>query len=155
MSDIFRGELSGEGLSFAVVVSKFNRLITDKLLAGAQEAFQAHGAKRVDVAFVPGSVELPVVALKFAKSGRYDAIVCIGSVVRGETDHYEHVAGQAVAGTMRVSLETGIPCTLGVLTTISQEQALDRAGGREGNKGYEAAVTAIEVANLLGAIPTH
>ena len=152
MGNTFQGSLSAEGFSFAVVVSKFNEDITFKMLDGAKKAFSDYHADCVDIAFVPGSVELPIAALKLAESGRYSAVVCIGVVVKGETDHYEHVATQAVSGIMQVSLESKIPCIMGVLTTVSMEQALDRAGGREGNKGYEAATTAVEMATLCNNI---
>ena len=154
MGETYQGDLSVKGLSFAVVVSKFNEFVTCKLLEGAQEAFESHDVRQVDVAFVPGAVELPLVALKLAESGRYAAVVCIGAVIRGDTDHYEHVATQAASGVMRVSLDSGVPCILGVLTTINPEQALARAGGVEGNKGYEAAITAMEMATLVRTLPT-
>ncbi len=150
----FKGPLSGEGFAFAVVVSRFNELVTQKLLEGAQEAFQRHGVdpQLVDIVWVPGSFELPLVAKRLAESRRYDAIVCLGAVIRGQTDHYEHVARQAAEGVSRVALETGVPCLFGVLTTDNTEQALERAGGKYGNKGYDAAVAAIEMATLLRSL---
>ena len=147
----FEGKLSGQGLSLAIVVSRFNRLVTERLLAGAQDALDRHGIDRekVDMAWVPGSLELPLVARRLAERGRYDAIVCLGAVIRGETPHFDHVASQAAAGITRVALDTGVPTIFGVITANTLEQALDRAGGKAGNKGYDAIVTAIEMANLL------
>jgi 6,7-dimethyl-8-ribityllumazine synthase len=147
----FEGSLSGQGLSLAIVVSRFNRLVTERLLAGAQDAIARHGVdgEKVDVAWVPGSIELPLVARRLAERRRYDAIVCLGAVIRGETPHFDHVANQAAAGTSRVALDTGVPVIFGVITANTLEQALERAGGKAGNKGYDAVVTAIEMANLL------
>ncbi len=135
-------------------MARFNDLITDRLLAGAQEGFERHGVgtDRVDVAFVPGSFEIPLVARRLAETGRYAAIVCLGAVIRGETAHFEHVAGQAAAGIARTSYECGLPVIYGVLTTNSVEQALDRAGIKSGNTGYRAAVDAIEMADVLRQI---
>jgi 6,7-dimethyl-8-ribityllumazine synthase len=144
----------GQGLSLAIVVSRFNRLVTDRLLAGAHDALARHGVEleKVDVAWVPGSVELPLVARRLAGRGRYDAIICLGAVIRGETPHFDHVAGQAAAGITRVALDTGVPTIFGVITANTLAQALERAGGKAGNKGYDAVVTAIEMANLLEQI---
>ena len=151
MTRTFEGKLSGQGLSLAIVVSRFNRLVTERLLAGAQDALARHGVdpEKVDVAWVPGSLELPLAARRLAEHGRYDAVVCLGAVIRGETSHFEYVASQAAAGISRVALDTGVPTIFGVITANTLEQALDRAGGKAGNKGYEAVVTAIEMANLL------
>jgi len=148
------GNLAGQGLSLAIVVSRFNRLVTERLLAGAEDALARHGvpSEKVDVAWVPGSVELPLAARRLAERGRYDAIICLGAVIRGETPHFDHVASQAAAGIGRVALDTGVPTIFGVITANTLEQALDRAGGKAGNKGYDAAVTAIEMANLLEQI---
>jgi len=147
----FEGGLRGEGLSIAIVVSRFNDLITRQLLAGAQDGLRRHGveAERVDVAWVPGSFEIPLVARKLAESGRYQAVVCLGAVVRGETPHFEYVAGQVSSGIARAGLETGVPLIFGIITADSLEEALERAGGKMGNKGYDAAVSAIEMANLM------
>ena len=147
----FEGYLRGEGLSIAIVVSRFNDLITRQLLAGAQDGLRRHGveAERVDVAWVPGSFEIPLVARKLAESGRYQAVVCLGAVIRGETPHFEYVANQVSAGIARAGLETGVPLIFGVITADSLEEALERAGGKMGNKGYDAAVSAIEMANLM------
>jgi 6,7-dimethyl-8-ribityllumazine synthase len=147
----FEANLSGQGLSLAIVVSRFNRLVTERLLAGAHDALARHGVdgEKVDVAWVPGSMELPLAARRLAERGRYDAIVCLGAVIRGETPHFDYVASQAAAGISRVALDTGVPTIFGVITANTLEQALERAGGKAGNKGYDAVVTAIEMANLL------
>jgi 6,7-dimethyl-8-ribityllumazine synthase len=151
---IFEGRLQGEGLSVAIVVSRFNDLITRQLLAGAQDGLRRHGveAEKVDVAWVPGSFEIPLVARKLAESGRYQAVVCLGAVVRGETLHFEYIASQVSSGIARVSMETGVPVIFGIITADSLEEALERAGGKMGNKGYDAAVSAIEMANLMRAM---
>ena len=145
----YEGELDGAGLSLAIVVSRFNDSITGKLLAGAVDALQRYGVGEHDVFWVPGSFEIPVVAKRLADSGRYHAIVCLGAVIRHETAHFEYVAGQAAEGIQRAALDTGVPCLFGVLTCDSEEQALDRAGGEHGNKGFEAVEAAVRVANLL------
>jgi len=147
----FEGNLSGQGLSLAIVVSRFNRLVTERLLAGAHDALARHGVdqEKVDVAWVPGSLELPLAARRLAERGRYDAIVCLGAVIRGETPHFDYVASQAAAGISRVGLDSGVPTIFGVITANTLEQALERAGGKAGNKGYDAAVSAIEMANLM------
>jgi len=147
----FEGRTSGEGLSIAIVVSRFNELVTRALLSGAQEGLASHGVdpEDVDVAWVPGSFELPLTARKLAESGRYQAIVCVGAVLRGETPHFDQVANQASSGIARVALDTGLPVIFGVITADTLEQALERAGGKMGNKGYDAAVAAIEMANLM------
>ncbi len=154
MAKTFEGNLSGQGLSLAIVVSRFNRLVTERLLAGAEDAMARHGVdrERVDVAWVPGSVELPLVARRLAGRGRYDAIICLGAVIRGETPHFDYVASQAAAGISRVALDSGVPTIFGVITAETLAQALERAGGKAGNKGYDAVVTAIETANLLEQI---
>ena len=151
MSKTLEGSLSGQGLSLAIVVSRFNRLVTERLLAGAHDAIGRHGVdgEKVDVAWVPGALELPLAARRLAERGRYDAIVCLGAVIRGETPHFDYVASQAAAGISRVALDTGVPTIFGVITANTLEQALDRAGGKAGNKGYDAVITAIEMANLL------
>ena len=145
----YEGELDGAGLSLAIVVSRFNDSITGKLLAGAVDALQRYGVGEHDVFWVPGSFEIPVVAKRLAASGRYHAIVCLGAVIRHETAHFEYVAGQAAEGVQRAALDTGVPCLFGVLTCDSEEQALERAGGQHGNKGFEAVEAAVRVANLL------
>ena len=147
----FEGQLRGEGLSIAIVVSRFNELVTRALLAGARDGLARHGVEPegVDVAWVPGAFEIPLTARKLAESGRYQAVICLGAVIRGETPHFDHVANQASSGIARVALDTGVPIIFGVLTTDTLEQAMERAGGKMGNKGYDAAVDAIEMANLV------
>jgi 6,7-dimethyl-8-ribityllumazine synthase len=154
MGRTFEGGLDGAGRRVAIAASRFNRLVTDLLLAGALEALRRHGVpdERVDVAWVPGSFELPLVAAKLAGSGRYAGVVALGCVVRGETPHFDYVAGEAAAGLAAVARSTGVPVGFGVLTTETMAQALDRAGGKAGNKGAEAAVTVLELAGLLEAI---
>jgi len=147
----FEGRLWGQGLAIAIVVSRFNELVTRALLAGAQDGLARHGVEPegVDVAWVPGSFEIPLAARKLAESGRYQAVICLGAVIRGETPHFDQVANQASSGIARAALDTGVPVIFGVLTTETLEQALERAGGKMGNKGYAAAVAAIEMANLM------
>ena len=151
MGNTFQGELHGAGLRIAVVVSRFNEVVTSRLLAGARSALERHGVHEddVDVAWVPGAFELPLAARKLAEGRRYDAIVCLGAVIRGETPHFEYVAGEAARGIADAARDTGVPVIFGVLTPNTLEQALERAGGKAGNKGYDAAVNAIEMANLL------
>lgn len=148
----FEGELDGSGLSLALVVSRFNENVTSRLLAGAREALQRHGVPEHDIVWVPGSFELPLAAKRLAQSGRYHAVVCLGAVIRHETDHYEHIAREAAAGIQRAALDSGVPCVFGVLTCDNEQQALERAGGRRGNKGFEAVETAIAMANLLRSL---
>lgn len=146
--------MSGASQRFAVVVARFNSLVTERLLAGALEAFARHGLldDSVDVAWVPGAVEIPVIAQRLAASGDYGAVVTLGAVVRGETSHYDLVCQAVTSGVNRVALDTGVPVIFGVLTTDTMEQALDRAGGKAGNKGADAAVAAIEMASLMGKL---
>jgi 6,7-dimethyl-8-ribityllumazine synthase len=148
---VHRGSMEAGGRRFAVAVSRFNEVVTSRLLDGALAAFRRHGVSEADVevAWVPGAFELPLVARNLAATDRFDAVVCLGAVIRGETDHHRHVAGQAAAGIQRVMLETGVPCIFGVLTTDTLEQAVDRAGGGHGNRGWSAATAAIETAGLL------
>jgi len=154
MGHTFEGTLIGTGLRVGIVIARFNDLITRSLLEGARDGLRRHGvaADDVDVAWVPGSFEIPLVARTLAESRRYDAVLCLGAVIRGATTHDDHVAGQAVAGIAAASADTGVPVIFGVLTTESIEQALERAGTKAGNKGYEYAVSAIEMATLLRAI---
>jgi len=151
MGSTFRGELKGAGLRIAVVVSRFNEPVTSRLLAGARDALDGHGVNErdIDVVWVPGAFELPLAARALAESGRYDAVICLGAVIRGETPHFEFVAGGAARGIGQVSRDTGVPAIFGVITPNTLEQAMERAGGAKGNKGYDAAVNAIEMANLL------
>jgi 6,7-dimethyl-8-ribityllumazine synthase len=139
---------------FAIVAARFNAMVTEALLAGCRDAMARHGVPedRVDVAWVPGSFEIPIVARKLAETGRYAAVICLGCVIRGETTHYDHVAGQAAAGVMQAGLATGVPVIFGILTTETVEQALNRAGLKSGNKGADAAMAAIEMVNLLARI---
>jgi 6,7-dimethyl-8-ribityllumazine synthase len=145
------GNLSAEGRSFGIVASRFNDFVVKALLEGAIEAIRRHGgdAGSVDVVWVPGSFEIPVVARELALSGRYDALVCLGAVIRGATAHFDYVAGGAAGGISKVALETGVPVIFGVITTESIEQAIERAGTKMGNKGFEAAVSAMEMADLM------
>ena len=154
MSVELQGGMSGEGLRVGIVVATFNEFITSKLLDGAQAALARHGVRDddVSVASVPGSFELPLVAKKLAESGQHDAVICLGAVIRGETDHYEHVAGEAAKGIANVGLSSGVPVIFGVLTTDTLEQAINRAGGKQGNNGYGAGLAAIEMANLMRAL---
>ena len=150
--DIPDPDLDGSALRIAVIVARFNEHITSRLLKGALKAAERYGVKEHTVNWVPGAFELPVVAKKLAKSGHFDAVVCLGCVVRHETDHYRHVAGAAVSGIQRVSLDTGVPCIFGVLTCDTEEQALERAGGDQGDGGANALQTAVETANLLRSL---
>jgi 6,7-dimethyl-8-ribityllumazine synthase len=151
---MYVGDLTPPSGRFAVVAARFNGLVTEALLAGCFDAFGRHGvaADRIDVAWVPGSFEVPLVARKMAEAGRYAAVVCLGCIIRGETDHYDHVAGQAAAGVLQAGLATGTPVIFGILTTDTVEQALNRAGLKGGNKGADAALAAIEMANLIGRL---
>ena len=148
------GDLEGQGLRIGIVVARFNQAITSRLLQGAQKALDEHGVRAQDVTIVrvPGSFELPVAAKRLAKRHTLDAIVCLGAVIRGETDHYEHVAGEAASGIASASATTGVPVILSVITCDTVEQAINRAGGKQGNLGYNGAVAAIEMANLMTAL---
>ncbi len=150
----FQAKPSGDGLRIGIALARFNRAVTDRLLAGALEALTAHGVAEdaIDVASVPGAFELPLCAQQLATTGRYDALVCLGAVVRGETPHFDFVAGEAAGGIAAVARRHDLPVAFGVLTTDTMEQALARAGGDAGNKGYEAAVTALEMVQLLRAV---
>jgi 6,7-dimethyl-8-ribityllumazine synthase len=147
------GNLDATGMRFAVAVARFNRDITEALLEGAETALRKHDADDVTVAWVPGAFELPLVAKRLAVSGEVDAVICLGAVIRGETAHFEYVAGEAASGITRAALDTGVPVIFGVLTVDTREQAFDRIGGKEGHKGEEAALTAIEMVSLLRALP--
>jgi 6,7-dimethyl-8-ribityllumazine synthase len=148
------GSLSAEGRSFGVVASRFNDFVVKALLEGAIEAIRRHGgdAGAVDLVWVPGSYEIPVVARELALSGRYDALICLGAEIRGATAHLDYVAGGAAGGISNVALETGVPVIFGVITTESIEQAIERAGTKMGNKGFEAAVSAMEMADLMAKL---
>ena len=151
MSTVFEGQLTGAGLRFAIVVSRFNNFISERLLAGAQDALARTGAdpELVDVVKVPGSWEVSMVAAELARQHRYDAVICLSAVIRGETPHFDYVSAEAAKGIAHVAMETGVPVAFGVLTTNTLEQAIDRAGAKGGNKGFDAAMTAIEMANLM------
>lgn len=150
----FEGKLIAEGLKFGIVVGRFNEFIGGKLLEGAFDALKRHGAreKDIDVAYVPGAFEIPLVAKKMAKNDKYDAVICLGAVIKGSTSHYDYVCAEVSKGIASVSLDTEKPVLFGVLTTNNIEQAIERAGTKAGNKGYECAVSAIEMANLLKEI---
>ena len=151
-----KGDMNGQGLNVGIVVARFNEIITRKLLDSAVESLIRYGVRDEDisVSWVPGSFELPVVAKSLAKTGHYHAVICLGAVIRGETSHYDMVAGQAAGGINSVALDTGVPTIFGVLTTENMEQALNRAGGKAGNMGANTAVAAIETARLIEAVNT-
>ena len=154
MPRVIEGQLSAAGLRFAVVVSRFNSFITERLLNGAMDALARSGADigTVDIIKVPGSWEVPLAAAEAARQHRYDAVICLSAVIRGETPHFDYVAAEAAKGIAHVAAETGVPVAFGVLTTNTLEQAIDRAGAKGGNKGFDAALTAIEMANLMRAL---
>lgn len=145
-----QGMLVGKGLSFAIVISRFNEFITSKLLSGALDALERHevAEDKIDIVWVPGAFEIPLVAKNLAKSGRYDAVICLGAVIRGATPHFEYVAAEVAKGIALAGLETGKPVIFGVITADNIEQAIERAGTKAGNKGWDAAITAIEMADL-------
>jgi len=153
----FEGTLGAQGLRLAVVVARFNSFVTDRLLAGALDAITRSGGDtaQTDTVRIPGAWEFPVTVRALAQSGQYDAIICLGAVIRGDTPHFDYVAGNAASGIASVATETGLPIAFGVLTTNTFEQAIDRAGGKAGNKGFDAAMTAIEMANLLRQLPAR
>jgi 6,7-dimethyl-8-ribityllumazine synthase len=155
MGRTFQGSVDGAGRRVAVAVSRFNRLVTEPLLRGAIEELERHGVAEadVDVAWVPGAFELPLAVQRLARSGRYAGVVALGAVVRGATAHFDHVAGQAAAGVAQAALATGVPVIFGILTCDTLEQALNRAGGKSGNKGFDSALAAIEMVNLLRQLP--
>ena len=152
---IHEGKLLAKGLRFGIIVSRFNDFICDRLLGGALDALKRNGADEdtIDIFKVPGAFEIPLMAKKAAGSGRYDAVICLGAVIRGSTPHFDYVANEVSKGVATVSLETNIPVTFGVLTTDTLEQAIERAGSKAGNKGWDSALAAIEMANLLKEIP--
>ena len=154
MANVHQGNLIGTGKKFAVVVSRFNEFLTSRLLSGALDAFTRHGVAEndVDVFWVPGAFETPVCAQKVAESGKYNAVVCLGAVVRGHTPHFEFIASQVARGTAAVAQQCGLPVIFGVITADTLEQAIERAGATSGNKGADAAVSAIEMANLFQSI---
>jgi 6,7-dimethyl-8-ribityllumazine synthase len=148
---IIEGELQAKGLKFGIVISRFNEFITSKLLDGAKDALVRHGAKDddIEVAKVPGSFEIPMIAKKMAAKGVYNAIICLGTVIRGATPHFEYISAEVSKGIASASMETGVPIAFGIITCDTIEQAVERAGTKSGNKGWDAAMTAIEMAQLL------
>ena len=154
MSRIIEGTLEAKGFRFGIIVSRFNSFISDRLLEGTIDTLTRHGADRdqLTVVKVPGAFELPLIAKKMADSEKYDALICIGAVIRGGTPHFEYVSSEMTKGIASVSLQSGLPIAFGVLTTDSVEQAIERAGTKAGNKGVDAAMSAIEMVNLLGAV---
>ena len=155
MTTTYEGNLIAEGLRFAIVASRFNDMITRRLLSGALDSLARHGAEEeeIDVAWVPGAFEIPLVAQRLAESGRYDAVICVAAIIRGATPHFEYVAAEASKGIAKVSLDTGVPVIYGVITADSIEQAVERAGTKAGNRGSDAARSAFEMANLLKSLP--
>ena len=155
MPTVIEGTLAPPPGRFALVAARFNRLIVEPLVSGALDALKRHGVDdgAVDVVWVPGSFEIPLVAQRLAGSHKYAAVICLGAVIRGDTDHYDHVAGGAAHGVAQAALATGVPVIFGILTCDTVEQAINRAGGKAGNKGFDAAVTAVEMVNLLRQLP--
>lgn len=154
MTTLFEGHLNAEGKKYAIVAGRFNEFITSKLLSGALDCLKRHGANPDNqaVAWVPGAYEISLVAKKLAETKKYDAVICLGAVIRGSTPHFDFVSGEVAKGVARVSLDSGIPVIFGVITTDNIEQAIERAGTKAGNKGWEAAMSAIEMSTLLGTI---
>ncbi len=154
MGKQFEGMLLGQGLKFGVVVSRFNEFFSGKLLEGARDALLRHNVSEadIDVAWVPGSFEIPLIAQKMAQTKKYDAVICLGAVIRGDTPHFDFIAAEVTKGIANIGLNTGLPVIYGVITTDTLEQAIERSGTKAGNKGFEAAVSAIEMANLAKTI---
>lgn len=154
MKKVYQGALLAQGLRFALVVSRFNEFISSRLLDGAQDALLRHGAKEedIEIAWTPGSFEIPLIALKMAESKKYSAVICLGAIIRGGTPHFDYVAAEASKGIAKVSLDTGVPVIFGIITADTLEQAIERAGAKEGNMGAKAAVGGIEMANLIKSI---
>jgi 6,7-dimethyl-8-ribityllumazine synthase len=154
MVKVLEGNLIAEGLKFGIIVSRFNEFITTKLLGGALDTLHRHAAKDedIEVAWVPGAFEIPLAAKKMAESGKYDAVICLGAVIRGATSHYDYVCNEVSKGVAQVGLTTGVPTIFGVVTTENIEQAIERAGTKSGNKGSDSAAAAMEMANLLRQI---
>jgi 6,7-dimethyl-8-ribityllumazine synthase len=155
VSTSYEGKLTGSGLRFGIAVSRFNEFISTRLLDGALDNLRRHDVADddVEVAWAPGAFELPLVAARLAASGRYDAVICLGAVIRGGTPHFDFVAAEAAKGIAKAGLDSGVPVAFGVLTTDTVEQAIERAGSKAGNKGWSAATTALEMANLMKALP--
>jgi 6,7-dimethyl-8-ribityllumazine synthase len=154
MPKVFEGQLVAKGKKFGIVASRFNEFITNKLLEGALDALKRHGAKdeEIEVAWVPGSFEIPYAAQRMAKSGKYDALICVGAVIRGSTPHFEYIAAEVTKGIAQTGLATGVPVIYGVITPDTLEQAIERAGTKAGNKGFQAAMSAIEMVNLFAKL---
>jgi 6,7-dimethyl-8-ribityllumazine synthase len=154
MATVYEGKISGEGKKFCVIVGRFNDFISDRLLSGALDALARHGTsdEDIDIVKVPGSFEIPLMAKKMAQRKKYDAIICLGAVIRGSTPHFEYVSSEVSKGIASVSLESGVPVIFGVITTDTLEQAIERAGSKSGNKGWTAAVAAMEMAHLVDAV---
>ena len=154
MSKLFEGMLLGKGLKFGLVTSRFNEFITKKLLEGAQDALLRHGVngEDIDIAWVPGTFEIPLIAGRLAQTKRYDAVICLGTLIRGGTPHFEYIAAEVTRGIGQISMNTGLPVIYGVITADTLEQAIERAGTKEGNRGFQAAITAIEMANLVKSL---
>ena len=154
MANVIKSDLMAKGKKFAIVISRFNEFISSKLLEGCLDTLARHGAAEnsQDVIWVPGAFEMPVIAQKLARSKKYDAVICLGTVIRGATPHFEFIASEVAKGVAKVSLDTAVPCIFGVITADNLEQAIERAGTKDGNKGRDAALSAIEMANLLDKI---
>jgi len=154
MTKIIEGKLDAKGVRFGIVVSRFNSFISDRLVEGALDALMRHGAEReqLQIVRVPGAFEIPMTAKKMVESGRYDAVICLGAVIRGATPHFDYVSAEVSKGIASVSLDSGVPVTFGVLTTDNLEQAIERAGSKAGNKGADAAISAVEMVNLFKAL---
>ena len=154
MANVVKSDLMAKGKKFAITISRFNEFISTKLLEGCLDTLTRHGAQdsAQDVIWVPGAFEIPLVALKLAKSKKYDAVICLGTIIRGATPHFEFVASEAAKGVAKVALDTGVPCIFGVITADNLEQAIERAGTKDGNKGRDAALSAIEMANIYEKI---
>ncbi len=154
MKKVYQGALLAQGLKFALIVSRFNEFISSRLLDGAEDALMRHGAREedIEVAWTPGSFEIPLIAQKMAQSGKYNAVICLGAIIRGGTPHFDYVAAEASKGVARASLDTGVPVIFGIITADTLEQAIERAGVKEGNMGARAATGAIEMANLLKSL---
>ncbi|MCS7192365.1 MAG: 6,7-dimethyl-8-ribityllumazine synthase [Armatimonadetes bacterium] len=154
MPKTLEGQITAKDLKFAIVISRYNSLVTQRLLDGALDALRRHGVNEnsIVIAWTPGSFEIPLVAQKFAKSGKFDAVICLGCIIRGETPHFEYVANETAKGIAQVMLDTEVPIAFGIVTADNLEQALERAGAKAGNRGFDAAMTAMEMANLLKQI---
>ena len=154
MAKVIEGKLSAKGVKFGLVVSRFNDFINKRLMDGALDALNRHGAedKNISIIMVPGSFEIPLMAKKLADSGNYDAVICLGAVIRGATPHFEYISAEVTKGIAQVALDTGVPVSFGILTTDNIEQAIERAGTKSGNKGWDAAISAIEMVNVLKSV---